>query len=307
MSAVHPVAGLFPLLGEADLDALAADIEAHGLREPIWRHRDGRLLDGRNRLEACRRAGVEPASRTFEGPDEALLDFVLSLNLHRRHLTREQKRELIEKLLKARPERPDNATAKLAKASDKTVGLARRKLEASSEIPKLQTRVDAAGHVTRVFPTYNRDEHGPPARASSMMVKAGGPQPGPEGRIATGRARPLTRHALRTGLRAHEGDVVGAQRRLSRRCSEDEQRRRVGAQRRSQIPAPMLDAVITPQPLDAGGVHAAHVRGLLGRRGPDVPGRDFLVHVGQWRTYAAGSFTSFWSDRSSRSTLHGLP
>jgi hypothetical protein len=77
---------------EAALDRLADDIEANGVREPIWLHPDGRVLDGRNRALACKRLGVplaEVPSRTYEGDDP--LAFVLSLNLHRRHLTSDQK------------------------------------------------------------------------------------------------------------------------------------------------------------------------------------------------------------------------
>jgi hypothetical protein len=52
---VHPAAELFPLLPEAELKELAADIEAHGLQNlvTVWRS-DGSnyLLDGRNRLDA---------------------------------------------------------------------------------------------------------------------------------------------------------------------------------------------------------------------------------------------------------------
>jgi hypothetical protein len=62
-------------------------------------------------------------------------------------------------------------------------------------------RVDAARHVTRVFSTYSREDSGHPARTFSMMVKAGEPQPGPEGMIAIGSARPLTRDELLTCLR----------------------------------------------------------------------------------------------------------
>ena len=56
----HPVANVFPLMGEAELEALAEDIRANGLREPVWLHRDGRIVDGRNRWLACRWIGVEP-------------------------------------------------------------------------------------------------------------------------------------------------------------------------------------------------------------------------------------------------------
>jgi hypothetical protein len=63
-------------------------------------------------------------------------------------------------------------------------------------------RVDAAGHVTRVFSTYSKVDQGSPARTFSMMVKAGEPRPGPEGMVAIGSARPLTRDELLACLRA---------------------------------------------------------------------------------------------------------
>jgi len=86
---VHEVATLFPMLAGDELDELAADIAAHGLHEAIVLDRDGVLLDGRNRLEACKRAGVEPYFWTFEGDDAAA--FIISTNIHRRHLTKGQR------------------------------------------------------------------------------------------------------------------------------------------------------------------------------------------------------------------------
>jgi hypothetical protein len=73
-------------------------------------------------------------------------------------------------------------------------------------------RVDAAGHVTRVFSTYGREDRGSPARTFSMMIKAGEPQPGQEGMVAIGSARPLTRDELLACLRAYraEGPVTSA-------------------------------------------------------------------------------------------------
>jgi hypothetical protein len=71
--------------------------------------------------------------------------YVISANIHRRHLTAAQKRELIKKVLKAQPEKSDSAIAKSTKTSDKTVASERRKMEASSEIPKSETGTDAKG------------------------------------------------------------------------------------------------------------------------------------------------------------------
>ncbi|RWM02124.1 MAG: S-adenosylmethionine-binding protein [Mesorhizobium sp.] len=84
----HPLAELFPMLSEKEIGELADDIVIYGQREPIVLL-DGKVLDGRNRLAACRFADVEPRFVEFEGDDP--LGFVLSLNLHRRHLTESQR------------------------------------------------------------------------------------------------------------------------------------------------------------------------------------------------------------------------
>ena len=47
------------------------------------------MLDGRNRLRACRAAGVEPRFETWDGQGSAL-ELVVSLNLRRRHLNESQ-------------------------------------------------------------------------------------------------------------------------------------------------------------------------------------------------------------------------
>ena len=77
----HPCLDLFPLMADDELAALAADITAHGLLDPVVVDREGVLLDGRCRLEACRRAGVAPRFRTYAG--DAPVAFILSANLAR--------------------------------------------------------------------------------------------------------------------------------------------------------------------------------------------------------------------------------
>jgi hypothetical protein len=84
----HPYSEIFPPLAGTDLNALAADIKANGLREAIWLY-DGQILDGRNRFTACRQVQVEPSFRDYTGDDP--LGFVVSLNITRRHLTVEQR------------------------------------------------------------------------------------------------------------------------------------------------------------------------------------------------------------------------
>lgn len=92
----HSLSELFPIIDNPEeLQDLAEDIKVHGLREDIILH-EGKILDGRNRLRACILASVEARFRPYEGNDP--LGFVLSLNLHRRHLTTSQRAMVAAKL-----------------------------------------------------------------------------------------------------------------------------------------------------------------------------------------------------------------
>lgn len=86
----HEVANIFPLMQGADYEALKADIAEYGQREPIWLHPDGSIIDGRNRHRVCVELGIVPEFETWNGHG-SLVAFVVSLNLHRRHLDAGQK------------------------------------------------------------------------------------------------------------------------------------------------------------------------------------------------------------------------
>jgi hypothetical protein len=89
---LHPLCTLFPRLAGPEFDALRDDIKANGQREDIVLV-DGLVLDGGNRLRACIEAGVEPRFKAFTG--ENIVSFVLSANLHRRHMTPGQQAAIV--------------------------------------------------------------------------------------------------------------------------------------------------------------------------------------------------------------------
>lgn len=87
----HEFANVFPMLGDEHLRELADDIQRNGQRFPVIVDEDGLVLDGRNRATACRMLGIEPLVEVFAGTDAEKLDYVVSLNLSRRHLDTSQR------------------------------------------------------------------------------------------------------------------------------------------------------------------------------------------------------------------------
>jgi hypothetical protein len=110
----HEVASVFPMMSDEEYQALAVDIKANGLREPIWTYQ-GKIIDGRNRYKACQDAGVEPEYREWSGTG-SLVGFVVSLNLNRRHLTSSQKAMIAIEIEKCLAE--ENKTGRPAKDSE---------------------------------------------------------------------------------------------------------------------------------------------------------------------------------------------
>ena len=85
---IHPVASLFPPMNEQQLKILTEDIKAQGLQQAIVIQTDT-LLDGRNRLAACKLAGIEPKFIEYKGDNPVA--FIAGANLKRRDLTINQK------------------------------------------------------------------------------------------------------------------------------------------------------------------------------------------------------------------------
>jgi ParB-like chromosome segregation protein Spo0J len=115
---VHPAADVFPMMSDDELAKLGEDIRANGLQSPLvfWWCENGKrqrlLIDGRNRLEAMERAGIElprtigvrngshtvTAQNVIDGDP---VSHIISLNIHRRHLTKQERADLIVAVHKA--------------------------------------------------------------------------------------------------------------------------------------------------------------------------------------------------------------
>jgi hypothetical protein len=162
---IHPVAMMFPEMSDGELAELANDIKENGLIEPIWTHAD-KVIDGRNRLAACQIAGVEPTFREWKG-NGSLVGFVMSLNLHRRHLTASQKATLaveIKPMLAA-----EIAAEKAKKCSEagKSGGRGNRKPDSSADEKGSATKCETVSSPEKA----NRDARKEAAKATGTNHK----------------------------------------------------------------------------------------------------------------------------------------
>ena len=177
---VHAAAELFPRMKGDELVALGEDIRRNGLRVAIVlievdqsavmvQGRPVALLDGRNRLDALEATGHRINFQFYQdsvgrnywtacgqeqiGVRIALVrpndphEFVLALNIRRRHLAAKQRRELISKLLRLTPEASDRQIAARANADHKTVAQIRVAQEGTGGIPQLSKRTGRDGRV----------------------------------------------------------------------------------------------------------------------------------------------------------------
>jgi hypothetical protein len=136
---VHPFADMFPMMSDEELATLGADIQANGLRELVafcWvetgtlgSHRV--LVDGRNRMEAMERIGINlqprsdglpklggrhyatALSKDLRGVDPVA--YILGLNVHRRHLSVQQQADLIVAAHLPKPGQPGPVSAEAHK------------------------------------------------------------------------------------------------------------------------------------------------------------------------------------------------
>jgi putative DNA primase/helicase len=174
----HSFADIFPLMEGAEFEEFVADIEAHGLREPITRYK-GQILEGRNRYRACQRLGAtlglsfkpkhKPRFEEFKGDDAAALAFVISRNLHRRHLTAEDRCKALVAIVAAQPEKSDRAIAapnqqSLGPVAAAAVGAslhAAVSREAGVADHKQVSRARKQGEATRAIPPVDRRKDDP--------------------------------------------------------------------------------------------------------------------------------------------------
>jgi hypothetical protein len=150
------LAPFIDLLPTQDADTLARlkeDIRRHGkvLAAVVVTDDDPPVvLDGHTRLTLALEIGLTdhevPFKRLPAGmPYEQMKREALALNVNRRHLSTEERREFVAHLIRQNPDLSDRAIAAQAGVSHSTSGSVRKELVASGQVVQTETRTDRRG------------------------------------------------------------------------------------------------------------------------------------------------------------------
>lgn len=157
----HAVAAIFPMMEGEEYDAFKQDIKEHGLKEPIVTYQN-LIIDGRNRYRASRELNIKPVYTEWNG-EGLLTEHVVSLNLHRRHLTTNQRAMLGAKI-------KDSLSAEAHERMAKTQFSANPAARDNYPYPCADTgkSVDLAAKIVKVSPF--------PVREAAYVCKHGTPE-----------------------------------------------------------------------------------------------------------------------------------
>ena len=188
------------MMSEEELNEMAEDFKVNGLLDPIKLDKEGQVIDGRNRLAACKIAGIEPTFETYEG-DAAT--YALSANVNRRMLSKGQRAMI--KVQASMIENPAATAESLVRGSDLNTRMIERARQVIRHAPDLVGDV-----VSGIAAELNAAAETASQRSRTREAR--------EGRIASLRADASD---LASAVESNELDLDAAEKELRERIAVD--------------------------------------------------------------------------------------
>jgi hypothetical protein len=162
-----------PALSEDEYAALKADIAERGIVVPVVEDQHGNVLDGHHRVRIAAELGIGyPTELRNVADDDEARRVAFALNLARRHLTREQRRQLIAREITADPGRSDREIGRLLGVDHKTVGSVRRELRGEVPHPEIPTEAIIARRIADLVEDGYKHAEGDARREWAAAVQA---------------------------------------------------------------------------------------------------------------------------------------
>ena len=145
---------VMPNLSADEYSELKADIKERGVMVPIEFDEFGNTLDGHHRLKICEELGITDYPKVIRAgmTEKQKRTHARKLNMARRQLSQEQRRDLIREQLKETPEKSDRQIAASLGVDHKTIAKQRATMESIGEIPQCD-RATADG---RTYPKQRK-------------------------------------------------------------------------------------------------------------------------------------------------------
>ena len=138
---------VMPELSADEYSELKADIKERGVMVPIEFDEFGNTLDGHHRLKICEELGITdyPTVIRARMTEEQKRTHARKLNMARRQLSQEQRRDLIREQLKETPEKSDRQIAAALGVSNSTVSSQRKEMVANHQLCESHSSIGADG------------------------------------------------------------------------------------------------------------------------------------------------------------------
>lgn len=124
----HSIAEWFPMMEAEEFEEFVDDVRINGIKDPITLH-ENKILDGRHRHKARSITGRQAQYVQLPANVDPV-DFVLTKNLHRRHLTASQRAFIAERVAtqKSRGRPLKNGTTVTRRKAAKLTGISTRQI-----------------------------------------------------------------------------------------------------------------------------------------------------------------------------------
>lgn len=174
MSILETTPPKYQLMGplfDDEFEALKLDIGANGVLVAVELDEDGNILDGHHRVRACRELGISQYPKIIRSgfSEEEKRRHARRLNIARRQLTTEEKRDIIRDQIRDEPTKSARQIAESLGISHNTVSAVRHEMVDAGSIDHVDYVVDTLGRkqpINRYRATYI--DNSPDGRAAAV-------------------------------------------------------------------------------------------------------------------------------------------
>ena len=138
---------VMPKLSADEYSELKTDIKERGVMVPIEFDEFGNTIDGHHRLKICEELGITDYPKVIRAgmTEEQKRTHARKLNMARRQLSQEQRRDLIREQLKETPEKSDRQIAVALGVSNSTVSSQRKEMVTNHQLCESHSSIGSDG------------------------------------------------------------------------------------------------------------------------------------------------------------------